>query len=97
MTPGTMFIYGFFGAFAVDFQKVYLEAADRNSRIAGLPRVYRQPGFWMLRLVHSFTGGFLAVAWGESFLQMTPITLMAVGGAADLILQKFGNALTRKF
>jgi len=96
MTPSIMFVYGFVGAFVVDFEKLYLEVTERKPRVVGFPKAYRQPEFWVLRVLHSIGGGFLAAAWGESFAQQTPLTLMAVGGAAGLIVDRFGQLIAQK-
>jgi len=96
MTPAIMFVYGFLGAFVVDFEKLYVEI-ERHSRPSGSAKVYPQHSVLALRFVHSLCGGFLAVAWGESFPQTVPLTFMAVGGAAGLIVDRFGQLIARKF
>ena len=90
-----IFIYGLLGAFAVDFERLYVAMAERNNRIVGFPRAYRQPSFWVMRVVHSLIGGSVTVAWSESFPNATPLALMAVGGAAGLILDRFGRFVTK--
>jgi hypothetical protein len=92
MLPTEMiFTYGFLGAFAVEFHAMYQEI---NQRI-GLPARYTRIGYWALQIVHAGLGGCLAIAWTETYPNTNPLTVMAVGGSARLIILKFGEIVSR--
>lgn len=88
MTPYMMFVYGFTGAFAADFQKL-INGLPPNT--VGIPKRYVRVNYWVIQLTHAVLGGCLAVAWGQSFTMVMPLTLMAVGGGARLIIERFDD------
>jgi hypothetical protein len=97
MTHSIMFIYGFLGAFTIDFEKLYSETMGPKFRASGFPKTYRRTSYWIFRLTHPIFGGFLAIAWGQSFPGTNPLTLMAVGGGAGVIIERFGKLIANKF
>lgn len=92
MTLYTMFIYGFIGAFAADFQN-FINTLPPQA--VSMPKQYTRVSYWVIPIIHATLGGCLAVAWGQSNPTAMPLTLMAVGGAAQLIIRRFGDVAGR--
>jgi hypothetical protein len=90
MPLGVMFMYGFLGAFAVDFQSFYEELNQRKPQVVRVPVRYTHASYWLLRLIHAVIGGGLAVTWGQTY-PADPLVLVAVGGSARIIILKFGQ------
>ncbi|HEX8888724.1 MAG TPA: hypothetical protein VF779_06085 [Pyrinomonadaceae bacterium] len=95
MLPGITFVYGFLGAFAVDFQAFYEEVNELTH--IGIPHKYVRPGYWLIRLVHAVIGGSLALAWSQSYSEANPLLLVAVGGSSRVLILKFGQIVAGKF
>lgn len=95
MTLDVIFIYGFLGAFAVDFQAFYEEVNKRTFEVVGSPQNYTQVSFWLLQLVHALLAGFLTVAWAQTYPKTDPLTLVAIGGSSRIIILKFGQFVSK--
>jgi hypothetical protein len=96
MPLNVMFIYGFIGAFAVDFQIFFEEVNRLKTHTVGIPRRFTNPSYWMILLIHAAVGGCLATAWGETYPSCGPLMLVAVGGSTRVLVDKFSRLLAQK-
>jgi len=78
------FAWGFFGSCSVEIVALYLHYDSETP----IPPRYRQPAFWIIRLLVSVIGGSLAIANGTD---NNPILSMYIGASAPLIIQRFAR------
>jgi len=87
MTPLETFFWGFAGSLAVEVVNVNQAFTSRRS---ALPRRYRQPAFWVWRVLLAVVGGGLAVAYG---ITDNRILAANIGVATPLIIQALARGL----
>lgn len=77
----TAFLWAAGGSFALEV--ISLHNDIRAERAAGLPRYYKSPLFWIVRLLVTVVAGGLAVSESAS----TPLIDVNIGASAPAILQ----------
>lgn len=85
MTPLAMFLWAAGGSLALEFINLYNEI--RAERAAGLPAYYKNPIFWIVRLLVTAIAGGLAVAEKAT----SPLIAVNIGASAPAILQLLTN------
>jgi hypothetical protein len=85
MPPLFMFLWAAGGSFALEIISLYNEI--RAERSTGLPRYYKNPVFWIVRLAVTGIAGGLAVAEKAG----SPLIAINIGASAPAILQLLTN------
>lgn len=83
MSSLTIFLYGALGALAIELITVYQHSlTDRP-----VPARYRQPGFWVVRLLMVVVAGGLPLTYGVE----QPLLALHIGASAPLIIQSLAR------
>lgn len=83
--PLMNFLWAAGGSLSLEIITLYNEI--RAEKATGLPRYYRNPVFWMVRLLVRVIAGILAIAEKAT----NPLRAINIGAAAPAILQSLGN------
>lgn len=81
MPPLFIFLWAAGGSFALEIISLYNEI--RAEKSAGLPKYYKNPVFWIVRLLVTGIAGGLAIAENAG----TPLIAINIGASAPAILQ----------
>lgn len=75
--PLQMFLWACMGSVAIEIQSAY-----RSLQTSGIPRYYRKPLFWIVRVLLAMIGGGLTVAYDIH----QPLLAINIGAATPIIL-----------
>ena len=79
----SLFLLGVIGSLSVEIVNIIRFYSNDNT----LPIRYRKCGFWLFRIILSFIGGGLVLAYNITI----PILAFHIGAATPLIIQQFAN------
>jgi hypothetical protein len=86
LSPLAAFLWAAGGSLALEIISLYNEI--RAEKTTGLPKYYRSPVFWIVRIFVTGIAGGLAVAEGAS----RPLLAVNIGASAPAILQLLSSA-----
>lgn len=85
LSPLYVFLWAAGGSFALEVVSLYNEI--KAERAAGLPGYYKNPVFWLVRILVTGIAGGLAVAEKAA----SPLIAINIGASAPAILQLLTN------
>lgn len=83
MTPERAFLWGLFGSIAIEIVAII----QYYNTGRPFPKRYKQPLFYIVRILLAASGGLLAVAYGID----KPLLAINIGASAPLILKGFST------
>jgi hypothetical protein len=96
MSLNIFFMWGFLGAFAIDFQAFYEQINQPKFQMVGIPDYYTKVNFWLLQLIQAVIGGFLALAWAHTTPATNPLIAVGVGASWRILILRLGEFVAQK-